>query len=205
MIGPRFSLLRPEFLAMRKKSLARRKNPQVTRVLVSLGGIDKVGATLNVLDVLDHLPKALDLKIEVVVGSNAPCLSAIKIRCKSMHFPCNVRVDVANMAELMVETDFAIGGAGTASWERCCLGLPTYLVSIAENQRYSAKAQDEAGVATYLGHYDNSKTWVALREHLLAISPQILRKAAARAAAINDGKGSRRIAQRMLTNERTIA
>ena len=38
------------------------------------------------------------------------------------------------MAELMADSDFSIGAAGSTSWERCALGVPSILVSIAENQ-----------------------------------------------------------------------
>lgn len=38
------------------------------------------------------------------------------------------------MADLMVSADLAIAGGGSASWERCCLGLPTLSLILAENQ-----------------------------------------------------------------------
>ena len=40
----------------------------------------------------------------------------------------------ANMAELIYEADLAFAAGGTSTWERCCLGLPTFLVKIADNQ-----------------------------------------------------------------------
>ncbi len=42
------------------------------------------------------------------------------------------------MAQLMADSDLAIGAAGATSWERCCLGLPTVMVVLADNQRYAA-------------------------------------------------------------------
>lgn len=40
----------------------------------------------------------------------------------------------ADMAQLIYEADIAFAAGGTSAWERCCLGLPTYLVQIADNQ-----------------------------------------------------------------------
>ncbi|MNH40781.1 hypothetical protein D3C79_1021480 [compost metagenome] len=45
----------------------------------------------------------------------------------------------------MVDADLAIGAAGGTSWERCCLGLPTLLVIIAENQRSAGHALESVG------------------------------------------------------------
>jgi len=39
----------------------------------------------------------------------------------------------------MADSDLAIGAAGSTSWERCCLGLPTLLIVLAENQRDAAR------------------------------------------------------------------
>ena len=34
----------------------------------------------------------------------------------------------------MRQADLSIGAGGVMSWERCCLGLPTVTIGIAENQ-----------------------------------------------------------------------
>ena len=39
----------------------------------------------------------------------------------------------------MFDSDLAIGAGGVTSWERCCLGLPTLLYVLAENQRKIAE------------------------------------------------------------------
>jgi RimJ/RimL family protein N-acetyltransferase len=40
----------------------------------------------------------------------------------------------ADMAGLMLKHDIAIGAPGTTSWERACLGLPSILIPLADNQ-----------------------------------------------------------------------
>ena len=39
------------------------------------------------------------------------------------------------MVPLMLQADLAIGAGGVTAWERCCLGLPSMLVTLAGNQR----------------------------------------------------------------------
>jgi RimJ/RimL family protein N-acetyltransferase len=51
----------------------------------------------------------------------------------------------------MSRADLAIGAAGTTTWERMCLGIPSLVVSIAENQRPAAEALAENGLIQYLG------------------------------------------------------
>ena len=45
----------------------------------------------------------------------------------------------------MFDADLAIGAGGSTSWERCCLGLPTLLYVLAENQRKVAGNLEQLG------------------------------------------------------------
>jgi spore coat polysaccharide biosynthesis predicted glycosyltransferase SpsG len=64
--------------------------------------------------------------------------------------PTDVRVNVGDMAQLMADSDLAIGAAGSTSWERCCLGLPTVLVVLADNQQQVAQGLEQAGAVYVL-------------------------------------------------------
>ena len=44
----------------------------------------------------------------------------------------------------MADSDLAIGAAGATSWERCCLGLPTIMLVLAENQKKIATGLENA-------------------------------------------------------------
>lgn len=46
LIGPRYALLRPEFAALREQSLKRRGKPELKRILISLGGVDRTNRDL---------------------------------------------------------------------------------------------------------------------------------------------------------------
>jgi spore coat polysaccharide biosynthesis predicted glycosyltransferase SpsG len=54
------------------------------------------------------------------------------------------------MAQLMADSDLAIGAAGATAWERCCLGLPTLMLVLADNQHYLAEVLVGAGAAKLL-------------------------------------------------------
>ena len=41
---------------------------------------------------------------------------------------------VSNIAEVMADYDIAIGAGGGTTWERCCLGMPSLVTTLATNQ-----------------------------------------------------------------------
>lgn len=147
LVGPRYALVRPEFPALRTESLERRQDPQLKRLLITMGGVDKYNATSHVLDALRQLPLPVDFRIVVVMGLYAPWLEEVRMRAEQMPCRTEVRVNVSEMAALMAESDLAIGAAGSTAWERCCLGLPSILLVLAENQQVIAQGLEKAGAA----------------------------------------------------------
>jgi RimJ/RimL family protein N-acetyltransferase len=92
----------------------------------------------------------------------------------------------------MAEADLAIGGAGTSTWERCCLGLPSISIRLAENQSTIARNVAVAGAAVDLGDI-SSLDRLALVEAIRRLrDPPTRREMAAAAARICDGLGARR-------------
>jgi UDP-2,4-diacetamido-2,4,6-trideoxy-beta-L-altropyranose hydrolase len=145
MAGPEYSLLRPEFLAKRTYSLSRRNTSELKHVLINLGGVDKNNITERVLDALVNcwLPQAT--RITIVMGGKAPWLLQVQKKAALLPWKSEVKVNVEDMASLMADSDLAIGAAGSTSWERCCLGLPSIIVVIAPNQEQIAKGLEEVG------------------------------------------------------------
>ncbi|WP_426208440.1 UDP-2,4-diacetamido-2,4,6-trideoxy-beta-L-altropyranose hydrolase [Massilia sp. TWP1-3-3] len=151
LAGPAYALLRPEFGALRRHSLARREGAELARVLVNMGGVDQFNATAAVLQALARSDLAQQCAISVIMGLNAPWIGAIRTLAANAARPIEVAVNVSDMALRMAESDLAIGAAGSTSWERCCLGLPTLVVVLAPNQAGGAAALEHAGAALALG------------------------------------------------------
>lgn len=148
LAGSQYALLRPEFSRLRAQSLRRRDSVfEVRHLLISLGGVDKDNATGDVLAALQPSDLPANCRITVVMGPNAPWLESVKKQAALMPWLTRVLVNVQNMAQLMLESDLAIGAAGTTSWERCCMGLPSIVLSLADNQSAIAARLSEAGAA----------------------------------------------------------
>lgn len=139
LLGPDYALLRPEFSELRESAVRRRDTAPMRRILVSMGGIDKGNATAQVLATLRSAEMPADCQVTIVMGKDAPWLEEIHGMATSMPFPTVVISGVANMARLMAESDLAIGAAGGTALERCCMGLPSIIIVMAENQRHGAR------------------------------------------------------------------
>jgi len=146
LLGSQYALLRPEFAKWRAYSLERRSKPEFKQLLVNMGGMDVDNVTEKILGELKICNLPNDIKITVVMGGSAPHLESVKSKAITLPYKTEVKVDVGNMAEIMSNSDVAIGASGSTTWERCCLGLPTIQVITANNQSVLAKSLDKAGV-----------------------------------------------------------
>ena len=196
-IGPQYALLRPEFAQLRSQSLARRTHPQLRRLLITMGGVDKDNATGQVLQALTVCKLPTDLCITVVMGPHAPCLAEVKLQAPQMPWPTQVLVGVNEMAQIMADSDLCIGAAGGTSWERCCLGLPTLLLVIASNQMSGASELEKAGAALVFKTAPDLPQIIEM--YLSSAAKAQLKSMGQAASAVSDGLGVQRILDTMLS------
>jgi UDP-2,4-diacetamido-2,4,6-trideoxy-beta-L-altropyranose hydrolase len=147
LIGPQFALLRPEFESLRSKM--RNNISQIERVMVSLGGIDQYNMTRIVLDGIRQ-SSLNDVVVDVIMGVASPHRNEIQQFCDT-HKNYFFHSPALNMAELMLNADLAIGAGGATTWERCCLGLPSLVVCIANNQKQLISEAIKANFLGYVG------------------------------------------------------
>lgn len=198
LAGSDNALLRPGFAALRDASLSRRQSPRLRQLLVSMGGVDGDDATGRVLDALATSALPDDCRITVVMGPAAPWLDRVREHAARLPWPCEVRVGVDDMPPLMAETDLSVGSAGTTAWERCCLGLPSLMVVLADNQQAVAAALGRAGAAEVLGGIDDIPARLAPAIDSLVTQPSRMAAMAVAAGALVDGRGAERVVARML-------
>ncbi|MBU1404736.1 MAG: UDP-2,4-diacetamido-2,4,6-trideoxy-beta-L-altropyranose hydrolase [Proteobacteria bacterium] len=150
LVGPLYALLRPEYAMYRK--ILRGRDGRVKKVLVFFGGSDPHNMTGKAIDALSH-PTLKHLGVDVVVGANNPHRKTIEQQI--LHRPLTTLYNTrSHLADLMSQADFAIGAGGVTTLERMCLGLPTVVVSIAENQIHSCIALHSTHYIDYLGCQD---------------------------------------------------
>ncbi len=195
LMGAKYALLRQQFNRFRAISLARRESFNgINHILVSMGGVDYENITTDILDVLSEVSNFFSIKFKVTVVMGQSSLWKSQVKAKAERVPYEVRVlsNVNYMARLMCEADLAIGAAGSTSWERCCLGLPTIQLVLAENQQSIAEALKNVGAAVYVNREELSEGILNNIDNFL-VNPSLLRKMSNAASNVTDGLGAKRV------------
>lgn len=193
LLGPRYALLRDEFRQLRAQ--VKPRTGVVKRILVFFGGVDADNYTGLAIDALAQLAVP-ELTVDVVIGAQHPCLAEIEAACARNGYACHVQT--RRMGELMIAADLAIGAGGSASWERCCVGLPSLLVATADNQIEIARALDISGACRYL-KIPGTLPVAIMRDSTARLleSPDQLASMSRAAFALVDGLGVDRVCQEL--------
>lgn len=104
--------------------------------LISIGATDPLNFSSQILYVLSNMPQANKFKFVVVLTSSAPHISKVKQISSTLshRLEIDIAVDPEDMGQLYLESYCCIGAAGSSAWERCCVGLPTAQLIVADNQ-----------------------------------------------------------------------
>lgn len=191
LLGPRYALLREEFVRVRNK--LKPIDGTTKRVLIFMGGDDPNNETEKVLKAIIRTG-LINLEIDVVLGLGNPHNESIKKLCAQKLPKVNFHCQINNMAELMAKADFAVCAGGTITWERCCLRLPAIVVATAENQVALSSFSAQLGLCLYLGKADSvSIEKIESALHVFCDSPELLQSFSAKSKRIVDGRGGYRV------------
>jgi UDP-2,4-diacetamido-2,4,6-trideoxy-beta-L-altropyranose hydrolase len=197
LLGPGYALLRPQFSATRALCKARNRIPP--RLMVFMGGGDQHNVTLGVLKLLQD--SALQVQVETVIGQSHPAKAEVERLCNQHGW--GYHCQIADMAALMAQCDLAIGAGGVSSWERCAVGLPALLITLADNQAENAVMLERLGAAIALGWWNQLDSG-KIREAIGALDAERLSAMSQAAFALVDGMGAQRVAEFMLKQQGAI-
>lgn len=199
LLGPRYALLRDEFLRLREQ-VTPRTGP-VGRALIFFGGVDAENHTGRAVEALSS-QGVEGLHVDVVVGERYPYRDQIELACAKHRFKCHVQTD--RMAELMSLAALSIGAGGSATWERCCLGLPAFAICTADNQVGQIAEAASAGLL-YSPKIEGSLSDVMTRHLRALLENENLRRSISRnAMQAVDGRGVLRLVSSLGFNGITI-
>jgi UDP-2,4-diacetamido-2,4,6-trideoxy-beta-L-altropyranose hydrolase len=148
LVGSKYALLRNEFKKNRNNAITKRKSNFILQnILISLGGMDPQNLSGKILYELTKVNWKTNLKINLISGVESNHKEYLEKFRNSM--PKNLKVEifqnVSNISELMIIADIAIGAGGGTNLERCCLGLPSFVLITSENQKESSLNLQRAG------------------------------------------------------------
>lgn len=151
IIGPKYALLRPVYADLHQR-VPPRDGP-VRRILIFFGETDSVNLTFLTVSAFMNLNHQ-DIEVDLIISMRNPHISQI-LKLVDGHSNIHIHYDLPSLALLMVKADLAIGAAGTTSWERLCLGLPSVVITLADNQRPIAEGLNRNGLIRWIGHKDD--------------------------------------------------
>ena len=192
--GPAYAILDPAFARVPRRLSSLAREP---RVLVSMGGSDPYGLTLQALRALDSMEELFHVTIAV----GPAFLHEVELRTwlagARREYECR-RED--SLLAIMVNSDLALVSFGTTVYELAAAGLPAIALSITEDHAQSAEVFAECGSLMHLGLFSNvsdEQIRSAVRE--LLNGPQLRLEMAQRGQALVDGKGAEKVAKLLVS------
>jgi spore coat polysaccharide biosynthesis predicted glycosyltransferase SpsG len=169
--GPAYAPLRAEIRAAR---LSRTPGSTPPKIVVVMGGGATPSAVAAAVTALRET--GLPATVQAISATPVPGIEVLR--------------PTPTLPTLFAEADLVISAAGVTLMELCCIGVPTALVQIADNQAAGYKAAVTQGLAAGLGT-NPRKHIETLRSLLLA--PEQRKPLGEKAMAVVDGRGTDRI------------
>ena len=172
LLGPSFCLLNPIFSQIKQlkdninKTYDEINNEinnkindkKIIKINISFGGGDLHDLTYTIVETIINCEQIYiknDIQYDIVIGNlyiNKNKLQTIINNHPNFHLYSDISYD--QLGNLLLNTDLSIGAGGTSVYERCCLGIPSIIITVADNQICNATNLYDYGVITYLGHHD---------------------------------------------------
>lgn len=197
LLGPRYALMSADIAELH--SLPRHLD-DTPNLLVFFGGSDLTDLTGRTICALRRTDLA-GLTTNIVVGASNPHASSLKVAAAEMPY-LTIHDAAPTLAPLLARNTLGVGAGGVAMWERMCAGIPSIVVSLAENQVPSTHGVASQGVISYLGMQESVSS-TDLHEALVALlSDPIRRKQMSeKGRALVDGRGSSRVVEALIPSE----
>ena len=196
LLGSKYILIREELRRAREKLgdyRARKK-----QISVCFGGSDPLNASLFAMQALkSNFPKEYSVKF--LLGKGYRDLSGFNAELGE-HQKFSVEKDSPHLPQILADSMLAVGAGGTMNWERCLLGLPSIVITLADNQIASTQALANYGAIHYIGPVQDCS-----KEQLNTVVMNLLGDREARelmhkkALELVDGRGCKRVASHILS------
>lgn len=212
LLGAAYTPLREQF-----QSVPYEVRPQVQHILLSTGGTDMLNVAGTLLQKI-FADCNTDISQNALEASPSIGLQAChyhiltsrlnthykQLKQLAIDYPViHIHENVQDMASLMCQCDLGISAGGTTLYELCAIGIPSVSFSMADNQLTATKTFSSNGLIPYAGDVRTAfdQTINSLISFLgkQRISMEERQKSSRNMRAFIDGKGSKRIAQALIT------
>tara|TARA_B100000989_G_scaffold50276_1_gene33235 strand:+ start:12944 stop:14026 length:1083 start_codon:yes stop_codon:yes gene_type:complete len=202
LLGSKYALVNQNFLKARLKLKSR--NTDVKRALIYFGSGSHTTKYIKTILKIFNENFYRKIFLDIVVDKNFKKSKEIAESLKRRRNSC-IHYDLPDLSGLMMKADFSIGTAGSTTWERCCLGLPTILINSSLNQKLNSKAMELTKAAIVLKPNKNLENNIREFSFLLCTNSKIYLKISKKAYSICDGNGIERVINHLNQNEQKLS
>ncbi|MFN9624015.1 MAG: UDP-2,4-diacetamido-2,4,6-trideoxy-beta-L-altropyranose hydrolase [Cyanobacteriota bacterium] len=198
LIGPKYTLLRPEFSHFRRERPSQLQAKAGLRVLLCMGGMDNEGQIKTVLAAILMTSQAQSIIIDIIISNNSPSLPELRRIIQEQPASVAMHVSPREVAPIMAKANMAITACGFMAYELACLGVPMLLLPLSAIQSV---------VASVLQDHTNSRLcvdWQQMTPGLLAACIEealndLPAKSMQTTSKLFDGQGTQRVVNAILT------
>lgn len=199
LLGPEFALLDPLYGLLHPR--IPRREGRVRRLLMFFGGADVENLTERGVRAFLSIERP-DIELDVVLPKCHPFAAEIR-RLVNGHANIHLHAPLPTLGPLMALADLSVGAGGSTSWERLCLGLPSLVVTLAENQTRIAECLHDRRLVRWIGHHDEVDE-VSIARALREVTDEGLDGDwSGRCLETVDGRGARRVVAAMMVDMST--
>lgn len=185
--GPAYALLGPTYT----KASRHVHRDRVESIGVFMGGADSGGYSLVALKACRA---SFDGPIELVSTRGNPHLAVLEEAVRQ-DGRSTLTLDLAELSGFFARHALHVGAGGGATWERCCIGVPTVAVAVADNQRSVLEPLHAADVLALAEPTEDAIERAVAR---LVKDPTARLRLATHAGRLVDGLGADRVAQQLV-------
>ncbi|WP_371362946.1 UDP-N-acetylglucosamine--N-acetylmuramyl-(pentapeptide) pyrophosphoryl-undecaprenol N-acetylglucosamine transferase [Sporomusa rhizae] len=204
LLGPAYNMIRDEFRGLPKRMISR----QVFEIMITTGGNDLYNLTERLLVSLLNDTRFNDLRFNVLVGggfTNKEYLIKLSQRYDNIVLYANSEVNklpqilYSEVSAIMLRSDLAISAGGSTLYEFAACGTPTIAFILAENQEFIVRKMEQLGYIQSFGWYNEiDDTKISSKLVNLMCDYEKRKEMSQKGQSLVDGKGTERIAQRII-------
>ncbi len=166
LLGPKYALLSKDYKD--SKTFSRNFKRSRRHILLFFGGSDSQNLTTRILNILLTIEQNL-MSVNIVINKNNHQYDRL---CKIIEDYNNVIIhtNLPSLSGLIKKSDFAIGSGGVNLLERCVYGLPSIVITTADNQKESSKSLNDIGAINLIGHYNEINDDIIIKSIMQVMS-----------------------------------
>lgn len=145
--GPKYILLRSQFVKIRKEVKLQKK---IKKILVVFGGSDEKNIAKKILPFFLHK----SYNITVLLGPSNKFKNELE-EIVSKNKLIKIVSNEDNIAKLFAKHDLIISSSGITSYELACLGITSLFIPMDEYQEKTSKKFEKLGFGVNYGFWDN--------------------------------------------------